>query len=67
MRNHQLPIALLKRTAKYVTFRQKHAMQRNSLCRDVSFPLHFRLPGAIDSIASLPPTNTLRALAIFFL
>jgi hypothetical protein len=57
MRNHQLPIALLKRTAKYVTFRQKHAMQRNRLCRDVSFPTHFPLPRAISKIASLSVTE----------
>jgi hypothetical protein len=41
MRKHQLPIALLKVLAEYVTFRQKCATHCNSLFRDVSFSLHF--------------------------
>jgi hypothetical protein len=47
MRKRQLPIALLKLPAKYVTFRRKCASHCNSLFRSVSFSLHFLTRGAI--------------------
>jgi hypothetical protein len=63
----QLHIALLKLPAQSVTFRRKRVTQRNSLYRDVSFPLHFLRARVINAIVSLPPTNTMRTLAIIFL
>jgi len=42
IRMRQLLVALLKRLAKYVTFRRKCVTHCNSLFRDVSFQLHFR-------------------------
>jgi hypothetical protein len=40
MRKRQLPVDLLKRTAKFMTFWQKCAVHCSTLFRHVSFSLH---------------------------
>jgi hypothetical protein len=50
MRKRQLPGALLKLRAKYMTFRRKCAVHCNSLFSDVSFPLHLPSLGASGTL-----------------
>src|SRR6202023_4179753 len=66
IRMRQLLVALLKRLAKYVTFRRKCPTHCNSLFRDVFFSLHFRRLAQSARI-SFRAKKFLRARLLFFL
>jgi hypothetical protein len=67
MRKHQLLAALLKLTAKKVTFRRKNAMHYNTCLRFSYIVCHFRHTCGDRGEARVALEAIRLALAIFFL